>query len=93
MFCSETNRKYMQGVRSMMTLRSCKYFQLLHTSICAISKLCFFAKDHFVAMGRQVMYAHLLPKCIIMCYIKGFWMIPKIFERPKIIRDYLFQAE
>jgi hypothetical protein len=33
------------------------------------------------------------PKCIIMCDIKGFEMIPKIFERTKIIIDYLFQAE
>jgi hypothetical protein len=28
-----------------------------------------------------------------MRYIKGFEMIPKIFKRPKIIIDYLFQAE
>jgi hypothetical protein len=28
-----------------------------------------------------------------MCYIKGFEMIPKIFEKPKIIINYLFQAE
>jgi hypothetical protein len=33
------------------------------------------------------------PKCIIMCYVKGFEMIPKIFERPKIIVDDLFQAK
>jgi hypothetical protein len=29
----------------------------------------------------------------IMYHIKGFEMIPKIFERPKIIIDYKFQAE
>jgi hypothetical protein len=33
------------------------------------------------------------PKCIIMCYIKGLEMIPKSFERPKIILDCLFQAK
>jgi hypothetical protein len=33
------------------------------------------------------------PKCIIISDIKGFETIPKIFERPKIITDYLFQAE
>jgi hypothetical protein len=32
-------------------------------------------------------------KCITICYIKGFDMIPKIFETPKIIIDYLFQVE
>jgi hypothetical protein len=33
------------------------------------------------------------PKCIIMCYMKGFEMIPKIFERTTIIINYVFQAE
>jgi hypothetical protein len=33
------------------------------------------------------------PKCIIMCHIKGFEMIPRIFERPSTIIDYLFQSE
>jgi hypothetical protein len=33
------------------------------------------------------------PNCIIMGYIKGFEMIPKIFERSKTIIDYMFQAE
>jgi hypothetical protein len=32
-------------------------------------------------------------KCIIMCYIKGFEIIPKIFEKAKIIMDYLFRVE
>jgi hypothetical protein len=37
----------------------------------------------------------MLPFCsksIIICYIKGFEMIPKIFERPMIIIYFLFQT-
>jgi hypothetical protein len=33
------------------------------------------------------------PKSIIICYIKGCAMIPKIFERPRLIIDYVSQAE
>jgi hypothetical protein len=35
-------------------------FQLVHISACIISRLCFFATDHFFTMGRWGMDAHLL---------------------------------
>jgi hypothetical protein len=43
-------------------------------------------------MGRQTMMLTFCLKCIIMCYIKGLEMIPKIFKRSKINMDYVLQA-
>jgi hypothetical protein len=77
----------------MMTLWFCNDFSVGCISACTISRLCFFAKDHFLPWEDRLWMLTFCPKCIIMCYIKCFEMIPKILERLKSILDYLFQPE
>jgi hypothetical protein len=53
----------------------------------------FSQKITFSPWAERLWMLTFCPKCSIMRYIKVFEMIPKIFERPKIIINSLYQAE
>jgi hypothetical protein len=90
-FARKQIEKYMQGLEPWWHYGLANNFQLVHISACTISRLCFFAKDHFLPWADRLCMLTFCPKCIIMCYINGFEMIQTIFERPKIIIDYCFR--